>query len=148
MVNAIKRRMWLVHSRMSTQPVSCTLLPPTTNSPSPPPHTREPKLILAEDQQRINTFSKLNNRLSDIQDQLRIKREEKEYYDDLETELELADEDEKVLYKLGEAFFHLSLSEARRQLRRDLRKYEQVIEGLEERKGSCEGEMKELKVQL
>ena len=27
-----------------------------------------------EDQQRINTFSKLNNRLSDIQDQLKVKQ--------------------------------------------------------------------------
>lgn len=29
--------------------------------------------ILAEDQQKINTFSKLNTRLSDIQDQLKTK---------------------------------------------------------------------------
>lgn len=101
-----------------------------------------------EDQQRINTFSKLNNRLDEITSQLRAKREEKEYYDDLETELELADEDEKVLYKLGEAFFYLGLGEAKRQLKRDLKAYDKAIEGLEERKGGCEGEMKELKVQL
>jgi prefoldin subunit 4 len=105
---------------------------------------------LTEDQQRINTFSKLNNRLADVTDQLRLKREEKEYYDDLETELELADEDadDKILYKLGEAFFHLSLAEARRQLKRDLKKYDVTIEELEKRKEGCEGEMKELKVQL
>jgi hypothetical protein len=44
-------------------------------------------------------------------------QEEKDYYDDLETELELADEDEPVLYKMGEAFFYLSLPAAKKQLR-------------------------------
>ncbi|KAI9639364.1 Prefoldin beta-like protein [Dioszegia hungarica] len=101
-----------------------------------------------EDQQRINTFSKLNNRLSDIQDQLKGKQEEKEYYDDLETELELAYDDAKVLYKMGEAFFHLGLSEAKRQLRRDLKKYDGEIQTLEGKAGECERGMKELKVLL
>ncbi|WWD17149.1 hypothetical protein CI109_101586 [Kwoniella shandongensis] len=78
-----------------------------------------------EDQQRINTFSKLNNRLSDIQDLLKAKQEEKEYYDDLSTELELADEDDNqpILYKMGEAFFYLDLKAARRQLKADMRRY-------------------------
>jgi prefoldin subunit 4 len=71
-----------------------------------------------DDQQRINNFSKYNTRLSDIQSQLKRKKvgtegnrsacvlnadlrhrlqEEREYYDDLEMELELADEDGQVL---------------------------------------------------
>ncbi|WRT66549.1 uncharacterized protein IL334_003508 [Kwoniella shivajii] len=102
-----------------------------------------------EDQQRINTFSKLNNRMSDIQDLLKIKNEEKEYYDDLSTELELADEDsEPILYKLGEAFFHLKLKDARRQLKSDLKRYDTEIEELEGKKGECEKGMKDLKVHL
>ncbi|KAE8538503.1 hypothetical protein D1P53_004864 [Cryptococcus gattii VGV] len=103
-----------------------------------------------EDQQRINTFSKLNNRLSDIQDLLKVKNEEKEYYDDLSTELELADEDnpQPVLYKIGEAFFYLPLRDARRQLNGDLKKYEKEIEGLESKARECENGMKELKVLL
>ncbi|KAK8864547.1 hypothetical protein IAR55_001797 [Kwoniella newhampshirensis] len=103
-----------------------------------------------EDQQRINTFSKLNNRLSDIQDLLKLKQEEKEYYDDLSTELELADEDDKhpILYKMGEAFFYLDLRAARRQLKADLKRYEHDIEGLQGKAEECEKGMKELKVQL
>ncbi|WVR06877.1 hypothetical protein IAU60_003913 [Kwoniella sp. DSM 27419] len=105
--------------------------------------------VVWEDQQKINTFSKLNNRLSDIQDQLRAKHEEKEYYDDLSTELELADEDsEPILYKMGEAFFHLSLKAARRQLKADLKRYEGEIDQLEAKKDDCEKGMKDLKVQL
>ncbi|KAK1924366.1 Prefoldin subunit-domain-containing protein [Papiliotrema laurentii] len=101
-----------------------------------------------EDQQRINTFSKLNIRLSEIQDQLKVKQEEKDYYDDLETELELADEDEPVLYKMGEAFFYLSLPAAKKQLRHDTKRYEKDIGELRERAEECEKGMKELKVQL
>ncbi|WWC94587.1 hypothetical protein V866_001434 [Kwoniella sp. B9012] len=102
-----------------------------------------------EDQQRINTFSKLNNRLTDIQDLLKQKNEEKEYYDDLSMELELADSDsEPILYKLGDSFFHLSLRNARKQLKSDLKRYESEIEGLESKKNDCELGMKDLKVQL
>jgi prefoldin subunit 4 len=75
-------------------------------------------------------------------------QEEKEYYDDLSTELELADEDAPVLYKLGEAFFHLPLKDARRQLKGDLKRYDAEVEALRGKEGECESGMKELKVQL
>lgn len=60
----------------------------------------------------------------------------------------MADDDNKVLYKLGEAFFHLGLGEAKRQLRRDLKRYDRDIEGLEGKAEDCEKGMKELKVLL
>ena len=76
-------------------------------------------------------------------------QEEKEYYDDLETELELADSSsEPVMYKIGEAFFHLSLREARGQLRGDLKRYDSDIEKLNKRIQECDKGMKELKVLL
>lgn len=49
-----------------------------------------------EDQQRISAFSKFNTRMSDIEAELKRLGEEKELYDDLEMELELADEDQVV----------------------------------------------------
>ncbi|GMK55988.1 hypothetical protein CspeluHIS016_0210440 [Cutaneotrichosporon spelunceum] len=99
-----------------------------------------------EDQQRINTFSKLNTRLADIQDRLKVKMEEKDYYDDLEMELELADG--PVMYKLGEAFFQLPLPAAKKQLRADRKRYEGEIGDLRVQAGQCEDGMKELKVLL
>jgi len=105
----------------------------------------------------------LNNRLSDIQDQLKIKQvkqspqyavnstdnqEEKDYYDDLSTELELADDDEPVLYRMGEAFFYLSLIAAKKQLRADTKRYDREIGALNEKVEECEKGMKELKVLL
>jgi prefoldin subunit 4 len=75
-------------------------------------------------------------------------QEEKDYYDDLETELELADDDAPVLYKMGEAFFYLKLSAAKKQLRADMKRYDQEIGGLQARSEECEKGMKELKVLL
>jgi len=63
-------------------------------------------------------------------------------------DLELADDDQPVLYKVGEAFFHLSLPAARRQLRSDLKKYDSDIDALKGRADECEKGMKELKVLL
>lgn len=75
-------------------------------------------------------------------------QEEKDYYDDLSTELELAEDDQPVLYKMGEAFFHLSLPAARRQLRADMKRYDADLERLRGRAEDCEKGMKDLKVLL
>lgn len=75
-------------------------------------------------------------------------QEEKDYYDDLSMELELADDDEPVLYRLGEAFFSLSLPAAKKQLRADLKRYDADIGDLQKRAEECQDGMKELKVLL
>lgn len=49
-----------------------------------------------EDQKRINTFSKLNSKLEEYEEQLKALKTEKEYYDDVSMEMELVDEDEMV----------------------------------------------------
>ena len=79
---------------------------------------------------------------------IHLVQEEKDYHDDLSTELELADDDQPVLYKMGEAFFHLSLPAAKRQLRTDMKRYEADIGGLLGKAQECEKEMKGLKVLL
>lgn len=49
-----------------------------------------------EDQKRINTFSKLNSKLEEYEEQLKGFKTEKEYLDDVSMEMELVDEDEMV----------------------------------------------------
>lgn len=75
-------------------------------------------------------------------------QEEKDYYDDLQMELELADDDAPVLYKLGETFFSLSLPAAKKQLRADMKRYDGEISSLNKRADECTAGMKELKVLL
>jgi len=101
-----------------------------------------------EDQERINTFSKLNSRVSDLEESLEIKKQEREALEDLSTELELADEDEPVMYKVGETFVHIPLSEAQERLQQDQEALQKDMSDLKERVDECESTMKELKVIL
>ncbi|KAG0701292.1 Prefoldin subunit 4 [Suillus ampliporus] len=101
-----------------------------------------------EDQQRINTFSKLNTRLRSIEERLEELKQEKEALDDLSTELELTDEDDTVLYKIGESFLHLPQPRAMKRLEKDQAIISAQLSDLSENAEQCEKEMKELKVTL
>ncbi|KIK91364.1 hypothetical protein PAXRUDRAFT_13824 [Paxillus rubicundulus Ve08.2h10] len=100
-----------------------------------------------EDQQRINTFSKLNTRLRGIEERLELLKE-KEALDDLATELELTDEDQIVLYKIGESFLHLPQPRAMKRLERDQAEITIQLSTLAATAEDCEKGMKELKVVL
>ncbi|KAF8329290.1 Prefoldin subunit 4 [Amanita rubescens] len=101
-----------------------------------------------EDQQRINSFSKLNTRLRSLEGKLEELKQEKEALDDLATELELADEDESVLYKIGETFLQMPLSRAQERLERDQQEIGSRLASIVESAEYCETQMKELKVAL
>ncbi|CEL60973.1 Prefoldin subunit 4 OS=Saccharomyces cerevisiae (strain ATCC 204508 / S288c) GN=GIM3 PE=1 SV=1 [Rhizoctonia solani AG-1 IB] len=101
-----------------------------------------------EDQQKINTFSKLNTRCSDLEEKIAKQKSEKEALDDLAMELELADEDEPVKYKIGEALFHISLERAQALIQKDQESVETEINGLQGKIDQCQQEMKNLKVAL
>ncbi|ETW80695.1 hypothetical protein HETIRDRAFT_418670 [Heterobasidion irregulare TC 32-1] len=101
-----------------------------------------------EDQQRINTFSKLNSRVRSIEERREELKQEKEALDDLAMELELADEDEPVLYKVGEAFLHMPHARATKRLEHDQAQLDAELSALSARAEACETEMKELKVML
>ncbi|KAF9301223.1 hypothetical protein BGZ74_006962 [Mortierella antarctica] len=83
-----------------------------------------------QDQQNINTFSKYNARLQDLEETYEAKKTEKEYLDDLASELELADEDELVKYRIGEAFVSLSLEAAMERINKSQEELDRDIEAL------------------
>ncbi|TFK79128.1 Prefoldin subunit 4 [Polyporus arcularius HHB13444] len=101
-----------------------------------------------EDQQRINSFSKLNTRLSGIKEKIEALKAEKEALDDISMELELADEDEPVMYKVGEAFIHMPHSRATKRLEKDLSLLNDELDKYNSDAEECEKTMKELKVAL
>ncbi|KAL1840918.1 hypothetical protein VTJ49DRAFT_7616 [Mycothermus thermophilus] len=104
--------------------------------------------VRREDQDKINKFSRLHQRELAIQDELKAKQKEKEELDDITTELELADEDEPVPYKVGDAFFHVPLAQAQEMLGVSTAKLEEEIEELEDKLGNIKEEMSQLKVEL
>ncbi|OSD06937.1 Prefoldin subunit 4 [Trametes coccinea BRFM310] len=101
-----------------------------------------------EDQQRINSFSKLNTRLRGIEEKIQELKQEKEALDDISMELELADEDEPVMYRIGEAFIHMPHARAVKKLERDLAALNAELEKQTSNAEDCEKQMKELKVIL
>ncbi|KAI8636079.1 Prefoldin subunit-domain-containing protein, partial [Parasitella parasitica] len=80
------------------------------------------------DQQRINEFSQYNAKIDDLEDQYQKLKQEKEYLDDVSMELELADEDEAVRYKVGDAFVHITPSEAVEKVEKDSEKLGLALE--------------------
>ncbi|KAI0335161.1 Prefoldin subunit 4 [Cubamyces sp. BRFM 1775] len=101
-----------------------------------------------EDQQRINSFSKLNTRLRSIEEKIQELKTEKEALDDISMELELADEDEPIMYRIGEAFIHMPHPRAVKRLERDLAALNAELEKCTSSAEECEKQMKELKVIL
>ncbi|KAI0099291.1 Prefoldin subunit-domain-containing protein [Nemania sp. FL0031] len=104
--------------------------------------------VRREDQDKINKFSRLHQRELNLQDELKSKNKEKEELDDVTLELELADEDEKVPYKIGDAFFHIPLSQAQEMLAESTSRIEEQVLELEDKIGTTKEEMQQLKVEL
>ena len=65
-----------------------------------------------EDQQNINKFSRLHATFTDIEEEIQVRRREREDLDDLSMELELMDEDATVMYQVGEAYVDMPQSDA------------------------------------
>ncbi|KAK2021647.1 prefoldin subunit [Colletotrichum zoysiae] len=101
--------------------------------------------VRREDQDKINRFSRLHQRELIIEEELKNKTEE---LDDLSTELELADEDEAVPYKIGDAYFHVPQPQAIEMLDQASAKIEEDVEGLESKLETIKEEMTQLKVEL
>ncbi|KAJ7072020.1 Prefoldin subunit-domain-containing protein [Mycena amicta] len=102
-----------------------------------------------EDQQRINSFSKLNTRLQSMKDKLQELEQEKDALKDLSDEFEMIlDEDEPVLYKVGETFVHIPLPRARKHVEKDRSEVEGQLDTLTSSVKACEKEMQELKIVL
>jgi len=101
-----------------------------------------------EDQQRINSFSKYNIRLQRITDRLEKTQLEKEALDDVAVDIELADDERPVLYRIGEAFVHLPLEKAQERLASDQVRVQAALSGLQHAAEECKDVMQDLKLHL
>ncbi|KAL2220907.1 Prefoldin subunit-domain-containing protein [Thermoascus aurantiacus ATCC 26904] len=104
--------------------------------------------VRREDQEKINRFSRLHAREAVLEEQLKAKQKDKEDLEEISTELELADEDELVPYKIGDSFISLPLSEAQAMLAAETEKVDGEVSRLEASLGDLREEMQQLKVAL
>lgn len=75
-------------------------------------------------------------------------QQEKEYLDDVSMELELADEDEPIRHKVGDAFVHIPVSEAMEKLEKESNKLNLELESVKGEIDSVQNQMSELKKEL
>ena len=75
-------------------------------------------------------------------------QKDKEDLEEISTELELADEDEKIPYKIGDTFISLPLPEVQELLAASTSKIEDSVSAVEDRLGAIREEMESLKVDL
>ncbi|KAH7367343.1 Prefoldin subunit-domain-containing protein [Plectosphaerella cucumerina] len=104
--------------------------------------------VRREDQDKINRFSRLHQRELTLQEELKLKMKEKEELDDLNLELELIDEEDKVPYKIGDTYFHILQPQAIELLGEASAKMEEEVEDIESKLETLKEEMTELKVAL
>ncbi|GAA6002857.1 tubulin-binding prefolding complex subunit GIM3 [Rhodotorula paludigena] len=100
------------------------------------------------DQDRINAFSRANSRTDEIAELLDALSKQKEDLEEVETELELVDDEDKIMYKLDSTFVHLPAEEALSHLQAALEKIRTEVDALEDEKTKCEELMDELKKEL
>ncbi|KAK3717068.1 hypothetical protein LTR37_006123 [Vermiconidia calcicola] len=106
------------------------------------------KEVRKVDQERINRFSRIHSRHKAVEQELNAKQKEKEDLEEISTELELADEDDKVPYKIGDTFFTLPVPEVQEHLSSSVEKIDTQVSKLEERLGELSEEMSDLKEAL
>merc|ERR1712225_168926 len=104
--------------------------------------------VRREDQDKINKFSRLHQREIALEEELKTKHKEKEDLDDISNELELADEDDKIPYKIGDSFISLPLSEVQEMLEASTSKIDEGVSDLEGKLSTTREEMDQLKVEL
>ncbi|THZ86944.1 hypothetical protein D6C84_02097 [Aureobasidium pullulans] len=124
--------------------------------------------VRREDQDKINRFStlhqkekllqadlktkevrsRLNMRVQNYMVDLYIVQKEKEDLEEVSSELELADEDEKVSYKIGDSFFLLPLPEVQELLAASIEKIDSDVTAVEGKLSELREEMQQLKTAL
>lgn len=67
--------------------------------------------ISYEDQQKINKFARLNAKVDDYKDELKVKQNDMKNLEEAVEELSLTDESEKIPYLFGEVFICQNLED-------------------------------------
>ncbi|KAL0640441.1 hypothetical protein Q9L58_000410 [Maublancomyces gigas] len=104
--------------------------------------------VTRDDQDNINKFSTLHQKQGLLKEELEAKNQEKEYLDDVTTELELADEDEMIPYKIGDSFLHLPLEDVQGLLEKSAQAVMEEIGELKEKIERNDEAMGGLKIKL
>lgn len=98
--------------------------------------------VSKEDQQNINNFSKLNLQYHEYLREINQKKETLTQVEEAITEMDLADEDEKIKMKFGDCFFSLGVEESKelcekhqQDLKKDINGVAEILEETKKKMG-------------
>ncbi|XP_045766283.1 probable prefoldin subunit 4 [Maniola jurtina] len=104
--------------------------------------------ISFEDQQKINKFARLNAKVDDLKDELKVKQNDMKNLEEAVEELSLADDSEKIPYLVGEVFLCQNLEDTLKSLEESKTKKQDEISDLEAKCEELKAQMSELKAHL
>merc|ERR1712203_129668 len=105
--------------------------------------------ILLEDQQKINQFARLNNRLEEFKDDITAKKTEIQTLEDASTDMMmLEDDDEKIPYQIGEVFVSMTQDEVQETLDKTKESCNEEVTKLEAKADEVKAQMSDLKTHL
>lgn len=101
--------------------------------------------VTAEDQQKINYFSRLVTQKADIVEERKKLRKEREKLEDAQMELELLDENDNVHRRIGECYVLVKQAQAMEFLSKEKENVENKLQEAEEKLEKIKAEMDGLK---
>lgn len=104
--------------------------------------------ISFEDQQKINKFARLNAKVDDFKDELKVKQNDMKNLEEAVEELSLADDADKIPYLIGEVFICQGLEDTLKSLEDAKTLKVNEISELEAKCDELKSQMAELKAHL
>ncbi|KAF9803051.1 hypothetical protein SFRURICE_012296 [Spodoptera frugiperda] len=104
--------------------------------------------ISFEDQQKINKFARLNAKVDDFKDELKVKQNDMKNLEEAVEELSLADDADKIPYLIGEVFICQGLEDTLKSLEDAKTRKVNEISELEAKCDELKSQMAELKAHL
>ncbi|NWV61254.1 PFD4 protein, partial [Malurus elegans] len=117
---------------------------------SPPLQAAEDVNVTFEDQQKINKFARNTSRITELKEEIEVKKKQLQNLEDACDDIMMLDDADSLLipYQIGDVFISHSLEETQEMLEEAKRTLQEEIEALESRVESIQRVLSDLKVQL
>ncbi|KAM7150430.1 prefoldin subunit 4 isoform 1-T1 [Macrochelys suwanniensis] len=116
----------------------------------PPRKAAEDVNVTFEDQQKINKFARNTSRITELKEEIEVKKKQLQNLEDACDDMMMLDDDDSILipYQIGDVFISHSQNETQEMLEEAKKNLQGEIEALESRVESIQRVLSDLKVQL
>ncbi|NWU61186.1 PFD4 protein, partial [Pterocles burchelli] len=106
--------------------------------------------VTFEDQQKINKFARNTSRITELKEEIELKKKQLQNLEDACDDIMMLDDSDSLLipYQIGDVFISHSQEETQEMLEEEKKSLQEEIEALESRVESIQRVLSDLKVQL